>query len=575
MQYKKFSLLFYFSLLVCITVAQQAPKHTSFISPIDFPIFLSGNYGEIRTSHFHAGIDIKTQGAIGKKIYSTEDGYISRIKISSGGYGKTLYITHPNGYTTVYGHLNNFTTELDNFIKALQYENNDYEINYFPEKHEFQVKKGDVIAFSGNTGSSKGPHLHFEIRKTDSQIPVNPLLYNFDIKDNIAPRFYSVNLYPLAANSSINSQKNVLSYKTTKKGNQFGLIDSVPIKLWGKIGIGIEINDFLNGSRNKCGIYALDLIINNDTIYSHEINNISFNETGYIKSHIDYKQKINSKKSIQKTFIAPNNNLSIYKKRINNGIYDFNTDSIYSIKIVTKDAYNNTSILYFNTKGEQPKPDLTNISEKNDNTVFMDWEVKNTFSNDEISVNIPANALYDTLHFSFSKSPKTNKSVTPIYNIHKETVPIQKKLSLSINIDKVENQLRNKAFIAYIDSENEIEPIGGEIINNSIVSEANYFGKYTVMLDTVNPEIEPILKEKKILIEDIIMFTIKDDLSGIKSYNAYIDNNWALFEYDLKNDLIFYTIDDKRLKKNIEHELELFVIDNTGNLSTYYTTFFW
>lgn len=574
MQYKKLSLLFYLLITCQLIYGQIAPEDIEFISPIDFPIYLSGNYGEIRSGHFHAGIDIKTQGVTGKKIHAVEDGYISRIKISANSYGKTLYINHPNGYTTVYGHLNEFNDQIAKIAKNLQYQNNEFEINYFPNANELPVKKGQIIAFSGNTGSSEGPHLHFEVRETIDQIPVNPLLFNFEIEDNIPPVFYSIYFYPLNNNSKINHLHKKTSFKLKMKNGIYSIADTNQLFLSGEFGIGIEINDYLNNSHNKCGIYSLALKINNQQTYSHLINKIPFNESAYIKSHIDYAEKQKSKKSIQKTYISPNNNLSIYKSVFNRGKYNFCNDTLYDIKIIASDTYGNKSTLIVQAKGNIPdttKPDTS----KSDKGIFMNWDTENVFENSKIKIIIPAKSLYDSINFEYSTSAPIKNAFSKTHHIHNKNTPIHKNFSISIKTENLPKNLSDKAFIANLLDNNSVKSIGGKIVNDYIVSQSKTFGNYTVLIDTISPVIKPLTNNNTLLQSNKIKFIVKDDLSGIKSYNGYIDNNWALFEYDLKNDLLFYFIDKERIKKNIEHELELFVIDNNGNISTYYTTFFW
>ena len=204
---KLFRSLFFFIFVTTLNVPEiqaQNEEKINFRSPLDIPLYLSGNFSELRSNHFHTGIDIKTQSVEGKAVYAVEDGYVARIKISTSGYGKAIYIRHPNGYTSVYGHLQKGNPEIEKYIQINQYKKETYTIELFPGKDELLVKKGDMIARSGNSGSSGGPHLHFEIRETRSEEPVNPLLYGFNITDNIRPIIKGIRIYPLSKNSYVN-----------------------------------------------------------------------------------------------------------------------------------------------------------------------------------------------------------------------------------------------------------------------------------------------------------------------------------------------------------------------------------
>lgn len=572
MQYKKLSLLFYLLLLTSVSHSQISYRNINFRSPVNIPIFLAGNFGEIRSSHFHAGIDIKTQGVIGKKIYAVEDGYISRIKVSVNSYGKAIYINHSNGYTTVYGHLNKFNSKLDKLIKEIQYQKNEFEINYIPKQNELLVTKGEIIGYSGNSGSSEGPHLHFEIRETANQTPLNPLFFNFNITDNIAPVLYNMIIYPLSKDSKINGRNRALHLKIKRIKNKFSFYDTSQIAVTGKIGFGIEMNDFLNNSQNKCGIYKLTVSVDSLLIYSHSVDKFAFNENGYVKSHIDYAEKAKSKKTFQKTFIAPNNNLSIYKFNINRGAYTFDKNCLHNIKIVAADVSGNISELSFNVLGQNLNC-TKQINIDSSNGTFMNWETENIFEEDEIKLHFPKRTFFDTLHFKYSKSKSPFKAYSNLHHIHNIYTPLNKRYSISIKTHGLPLELSNKAFIAEI-LEDEINSIGGTVVNGHIVSKANTFGNFVVLIDTISPEIK-LKSDLKNLNKNIIEFLITDDLTGIKLYNGYIDNNWALFEYDQKNDLLFYIIDGDKIEKNIEHELELFVTDNNDNITTYYTNFHW
>lgn len=571
MQFKKLLQIFYLLTISFPLCSQEKNKNIDFTVPVDIPIYLSGNFGEIRSTHFHAGIDIKTQGVIGKKIYAVNDGYISRIKVSANGYGKTIYINHPNGHTTVYGHLNDFNKKIAKKVKELQYENREFELNHFPNPSEFPVKKGDLIGYSGNTGSSLGPHLHFEVRETNGQVPLNPLQFDFHIKDNISPVLYNLVLYPVQKNSTVNNAHKKQHFKLKRYTQGYSLVDTSIIEVTGGIGFGVEMYDYLNGSRNRCGVYSLSVFVDSLLIYNHTIDKFSFYETGYVRSHIDYTEKIKSKRTIQKAFIAPNNNLSIYNTSIRRGVYEFKNDSTHHIKILATDVYGNQSKLDFKVKGVIPN-DTTAVVQSESLGNLMNWNQENTFETEELSLIIPKNALFDSIYFKYNKTKPDFAAFSNVHNIHSIYTPLNKKYTLSIKTINLPDELKNKAFIAEI-NDDEIKSIGGDVVNGHIVGETNMFGSYVVLADTVSPEIKLLTNINQI--DQKIEFIIKDELTGIKSYNGFIDNNWALFEYDLKNDLLFYTIDKDKIEQGKEHELELFVIDNKDNVSTFYTTFYW
>ena len=163
-----------FLFFISVSMAQNSYPQDYFQSPLEIPLILSGTFAELRSNHFHSGLDIKTQQQSGLKVMAAASGFVSRIKVSHFGYGKALYITHPNGYTTVYAHLQNFNPEIDAYIKHRQYKNESYEIELFPKAGELLVNNGDIVAYSGNTGGSGGPHLHFEIRNKQEH-PMNPM----------------------------------------------------------------------------------------------------------------------------------------------------------------------------------------------------------------------------------------------------------------------------------------------------------------------------------------------------------------------------------------------------------------
>lgn len=550
-------------------------KQDSFKEPVNFPIYLSGTFGELRSNHFHSGIDIKTDGVTGKKITGIADGYVSRIKVSPSGYGRTLYINHPKkGYTSVYAHLDRFNNKLEKYVTNEQYKNKTFPIQLFPEAEQFTVKKGQLIGYSGNSGSSQGPHLHFEIRKIDNQHPVNPMRFDFQIEDQIAPKVFLAAVYPINKNSRIKgkNEKYIFSVKQKDKINYYRPENNKIIKVRGKIGFGIKTFDFLNGSHNWCGVNSIKLYIDDKLWYHHKLDEFSFSESRYINSLIDYEEKILRNSSVQKLFLEPNNQLSIYNFIRNNGVVELNDTLVHNVKYIIQDTYKNESILEFSIKNVNNIKEIPSYSESN--TTVFPYNEDNEFKKEGIKLTFPSYAFYDTVHFEYKREEPIKENIySDIHYVHKKTTPVHKYFNLSIKTNDLPPSLSEKAFIAYKNGEDsEYEYTGGEKVNGYITTKARKLGKYCIMTDTVAPVVKA-KRPEEIVRNGVIKIQVEDDLSGIKTYNGYIDNEWALFEYDPKNNLILYKIDRNRLKKSEEHELELYVGDNMNNITTFYTRF--
>lgn len=552
------------------------PKH-DFCSPLDIPLVLAGNFGELRPNHFHAGVDFKTEGREGLNIYAIADGYVSRIKITTGGYGKTIYVTHSNGFVSVYAHLKSLNPKIEKFLKQAQYDRKTYEIDVYPSPSQLPVKQKDIIALSGNTGTSSGPHLHFEIRDAVTEFAINPLLFNFNVVDNIAPTAYNVQLYPLDSKSFVNGKNEKATFSASKQNGDY-VVSEKNINVSGNIGFAVSANDFLNYANNSCGIYSMEMFFDNKPVYQFEFDEISFFESRYVNAHMDYYQNRFKYKTVHKAFREPNNHLNIYNTNVNDGNIYFNDNNTHQLHFILKDSYQNTSNISFQVKSSPVnKNPKINISHSANFKQTMPCNIDNLYKDDDINIWFPVNSLYDTLDFEFHKTEKISNSLSPVYHIHNKYTPVHNYFTVSIKAPEISEQYKTKTFIATFDRKGRIEVVGGNFLNDYVVADINEFGAYFVMIDTINPTISAYNFQNGTNLQNqkSIQLKINDNLSGIKHYEGFIDGNWVLFEYEPKRDLITYFFDETRLKKGKNHVLKVNVADLEENKTTFTSQFYW
>jgi len=563
---KHFSFLFLLLLIVSQHAVSQNYPPKYFRSPLDIPLYLSGTFGELRTNHFHSGIDIKTQGTEGKNVYAIADGYVSRIKISTSGYGKALYITHPNGYVSVYGHLKMFNTEIQKYIVDLQYEKESFEVESFPDKDKFIIKKGDVIAYSGNTGGSMGPHLHFEIREEASQYPINPLLFkSIKIKDFTRPQIKGLAIYPADENASVNGKNDTLYIPVEGWGENHRLKNNQKIKVSGNISFGIRAYDKMNEINNKNGVFSVDLNIDSIKSFGIKMTRLSFSTSRYINTLMDYGFFIENSLRYIRTTIDTNNRLFIYNEVKNNGIYTFNDTLSHEIEFEVKDAYDNVSKLSFLIKSgdslleRKPHPKIGKS--------FL-FSKSNEINTANLKAYFPANTFYRSLNFIFDSIEGKN-NYSAVYILDNSKVAVQKHFKLSIKPDNVDEKYADKLYIAYSPDNEEYFYMGSDYTNEFISAKARLLGYFAVKADTVKPTIKAknIKDMKNVATQKTIQMIIEDEDTGIKSYNAYLNGKWILMEYDAKKNLLTYQIDDhlKKGKNNFRLEVE----DLLSNKSVY------
>lgn len=533
---------------------------------MDIPIILSGTFGELRSNHFHSGMDLKTQQREGIKIYATASGYVSRIKISHWGYGKAVYITHPNGYTTVYGHLKKFDKKIETYLKKKQYEKKSFSIQLFPKPSELPVSKSEIIAFSGSTGGFVGPHLHYEIRKTNGAIPINPMLFGLRVADHKRPSINALYAYPLSYEAQVHQSAKPVKINFKRQKNGTYLSDSVLAS--GTIGFGVNAFDRQDGALNKNGIYSLELHVNGEKIYQHQVEKFSFDESKYINLLIDYKHYSKHRQRIQKCFVQPNNKLSIYDKQFPElGFIEVENGKNYTAKIIAKDLDGNQTTLIIPITGKTAPITLKNQEKITDYPVIA--TAFNKFKKDGVTVAFPKNTFYEDLYLDF------RVNVDGTTHIHKPITPLHKSYTLTFDVSKYTPEERKHLFIASYNYKGHPRYSSTIKKENTFYTKTKKLGKFALISDYKAPTVAPSnFKDGQWLTKyRYLKVSIKDNLSGIKSYKGSIDGQWILMEWDLKRGVLVYDFNDLKLNGS-KHKLKVVVTDNAHNTKTYSATFY-
>lgn len=626
---KAFTLSFFLFYSLSNLLAQTDETYLFPINPGN-KNYLAGTMGELRSSHFHAGIDIKTGGQEGLPVYATKRGYISRIKVSTSGYGNALYMLHPDGNTSVYAHLRDFSDEIAKYVKAAQYENKTYEIELFPDPYEFAFQKGDVIALSGNTGGSTGPHLHFEIRDEQQRV-LNPLHYGFDeIKDNIAPIAQKLAVRPITVDSRVANRFDRKEFYLTRYGTNYVINDT--ISAFGKIGIELLGHDKLDGAANQNGISTIEVFINSEKYHSQVIDVMSFSLMRDIIVHYPYDIKVNQGRTYHNLYVDNGNRLNFYESKLNNGFLNIKADSTYHVEIKMFDPYGNMSTVTLNIKGKAPESflkeridfELDRISyqvEKNILKVFARANCEED-ANKELSVYI--NDSIKTILPSYL----LNNVAVYLWNLHdgipSSVLSCNKGLSISINDKVVPHQT------SVINAENFTVTFPQSAPYDTIFVNTQYEVKTQDSLEifsiepitvplkssiyiTASPQFSKYLKEKThvyqtddagnfsfvggewsgeniqfstrsigefTLVTDKVApvirpaseknyYYISDNLSGIASYTATLNGEWLMMRYEPKLRLIW--IEWPEGIQNKKGDFVLKVVDNAGNEKIYTT----
>lgn len=532
--------------------------------PVDIPIYLSATFGELRPNHLHAGLDIKTQAVEGKKIYAVADGYVSRIGVSPYGYGNVLYITHYDGYTSVYAHLQRFSGEIAKYVKQYQYKNKTFAAQIFPDKDKFPVKKGDLIAYSGNSGGSGGPHLHFEIRHTDSEKPVNPLYFGYQIEDNVKPMILGASVYPVGDEAQLEGGIKPMYFSVAGENGRYSLKDRPFVYANGEIAFGICTYDQVGTSTNKNGPYLYELYLDDVLAFQVEADSFSYSEPRYVNSLLDYRHYKQKKSSYVRTETDPNNRLHMIA--VKNGTVTVAEGDTVSVCFKISDYAGNTARLRYKLVGVAPVEVERPERRRSEYFVKADGSLNSEIIIDDFSVTMEKNTLFRDEWIQTGQRDERG-CCSRIYRFGDEEMTTFK--SFKVRIRPQEEWARDsRMYIASIDKNGKVSSLGGKMKNGAMEVETRTMGEYTIKIDSAAPKVSAsnFKDGQSVKALKSLRFKISDDMTGVDTYNIYLNDAWVLGQYDAKNALLYYEFDD-RIKAGT-NKVKVVVTDGAGNTKT-------
>lgn len=523
-------------------------------------LLLNGTFGELRYNHFHAGLDISTKRKIGVPIYAPADGVVNRIKVSPFGYGKALYVKHNDEITTVYAHLDAYAGEIARYVRANQYESQSFDIELFPVMDELTVKKGDLIGYSGNTGGSGGPHLHFEVRDTFSEDILNPLDYGLDklVNDTQSPKLNGIRVYPLGENGKVNDVST--PFELTIKRTEDGSYLAQAVYTDAEIGFAVNTYDTAENSYAKYGLYSLEQKVNGKTNYLLIFDRFAFNESHFINQLVDYSFFVETSNRYQKTFYQGDFNLRMLKSNVNQGIIKPEKGNTYNVNIAMKDYFGNTTqvnipVIY----KEQQK------TESEEQGKYIDYLRDYILEENNVTISWDANTFYQDALLDFQTDNNYVK-------LHQDNIPLQKNITIRFDLsnDTLINQ--EKAFIGRINN-GKVRHYSTWKTNQQVFQiRTKNLGTYQIFEDFDPPSIDWISDKEEFDKTETLVAKISDELSGVATYVGWINNKWALFEYDYKTKELFHHLTDGIAEEGINNLL-IKVEDNVGNSTIFETEF--
>ena len=555
----------FFLFFTALSFAQQPYPEDYFQSPLNLPVYPSGTFGEVRSNHFHTGLDYRTEQKTGLPVHAAADGYVSRIKVSSYGYGTALYIDHPNGYTTVYGHLEAYASKIENIVRAEQYKKQSFDVEMFFKPGEIPVTQGEVVALSGNSGSSGGPHLHFEYRDTKTEAIINPLHFGLKklMKDTKAPAIKGLMVYPLSDGAVVNSLTKPILVKLRLQKDGTYKADKILAK--GKIGFSINTTDRSTGSTPNNGVYKVKTFYNDSPAFNYTFDTFAFSESRYSNNFIDYGYYYDKRQRFQKLFVTTPYPFSVIAGNKTDGQLEIKPNATQNYRIEVSDFHGNKTIV--NGSVAYSNAPATVAEPKNVTPYFVKAAKDNNYTKDGVSVYIPAHAFYEDFYMNFDVKDS-------ILYLHKPEVPVHDYITLSFDVSHLSPEVLQKTFIEGFTGRRRTYNFSA-MENGRLTAKVRSLGDYKLDQDTTPPKIySPSFPEGKWLSQQqTFSLKISDDLSGIATFDAWLNGKWILMHYDYKTRIIFHNFSDGIVDEG-RNELKVVVTDNVGNSTTFETHFF-
>lgn len=542
---------FLFLFLLCVhgTGLLAQDSCTKFVAPFDFPLLLSGNFAELRSNHFHSGVDFKTEGVVGKPIKCVADGYICRATVRSGGYGLALYVMHDNGYMTVYGHLDAFPSDIARRVREYQYENETFSVDMTFAPDEYRLCSGDFLAYAGNTGYSFGPHLHFEVRDTTGNILYDPMpFYRNLLTDTRAPEISSLAVYPKTGQGCVGGDVKSVVYDLTST------VLKDTISAWGKISFGIKALDFMDNTTNKYGVYNIELLVDGVKCFSSTMDKFSFAEDRVINAWLDYDRCINENLWFQRLHVLDNNRLGQLWANDERGWVNIDEERIYEIECILSDYHGNTNKYRFFVKGECDK-----VEYEVDYTHRLFWSVNNRVEYMGMRLDVPANELFENALLDVSVS--SGEGVSWRYNFGNRQYPLWHGGKISIWVGDMSNEDASKLYIRRV-TEKGYSAVGGKYQAGRITANIDVIGSYEVAMDTVPPQLT-FMNETKWNRAGRMVFTVADE-TYMSSFKGTLDGEFVLFSHNSKNSTLILDCKSENIARG-KHWLSLVVTDACGN----------